>query len=1686
MKTIINTLRFTLVLGFVALSLTAWSQRANIEKMSISTQMFLDQIENKADFKPQADLSKLATPHHIIDGRHDDATLPFCKPDTIDGKVYMSAFVRISNESVTTQLEAMGVEIQSRFEGGLMTALIPIERIEDVAALAGVSRINAATPMRLMTNEARKASNVDDVLTLSNDATAAGLTKKFDGTGVILGIIDTGIDFNHIAFKDKNGNSRIKRAYVYNGSSAQEYSSITSGSLTDDRAEDHGTHTSSIAGGSSVIVNGSNVTVTDDHANATYGGMAPGSDLYLAGIYNLSNIYLSNAVSNMCNYADQQGKPLVVSNSWGSQIGPHDGTGDVADVYNSLFGDNHPNRVALFAASNDAGSGNTNGEGYHISGTASSANPLGSILRCHYYSDTDDGYYYQGIIANGWSQSGTTTIKCKIYVLNRSTGAVLTSVEVTPTTSGATVSGLGTYYSGTLYAYKDYVSANGKTQIMLYTSGLESRSYNSSYVSNYTLAVEFYPQTGSATIDVWGGNRGYFSNFVTTQGHNWRAGSDDMSVSDEATIPSVISIGAYVTKNQTTSYNGTVTNFPRYTIGDIAYFSSYAIADQSPTGLQYPWITAPGARLVAGVNHNHTTSVDNYSYYGNSYNSNLVVNSSTNPYAAMEGTSMATPAAAGIVALWMQASLEANAQHKNLTVNDVKEIMRETAITDSYTTTGANASHFGYGKINALAGIQYILGLNGGTITVDPTELTFGGSDFWTGSSESKTVVVTNATDEALLLTIAGLNASLSGTPFSVTAITSNGNVAANGGTVTITITYAPTVASASDQATLVIADGVTVALTGSCIQAPEPYDASVYPVEGTLAYGTVTTGNTVTKTITITNEGSQSFTPVVNVSAPFEANYDNSPLAPGESRTITVTFTPTQEGDYSEQLTITASESSDISFNFTLTGTGEAPYIAATVSPQALDFTDRVVGNTYTATVTIANTGTMVFTPVINTDNLPGVYTVSGGGQVAIGGSINLTVTYSPTTAGVHNGSFTVTIGGQTYTVVITGSAAEVSEATVADGTETNYYLPIYGNQYANKQINQMIYPASMLTEIQGKKIKSMKFYSTGLNFSGGQFNVSIGTTTQTTFVQTRYTRLTGLTTVKTGQVAVSGGTELVINFDQPFEYTGNNLVIEFEVTSAGSNSTTSFYGINPNGYTSFNSYGTTLNNYNRYGTGNRRQFLPKVTFEWENEVIPVTAGTVSPSEITFTDTRVGKSDTQTVTITNTGNQPFTPVIDTTNLPGEFTVTGTGEVLPDGTLDLTVTYSPTDEGPHSGSFTVTIGDQTYTITVTGNGLVVNSTLYSAVVDVPVYKTDIEILSPYTMAELEADTSHDLPANVTNSDVNIKVTSNSSAITRYDVYHNVGVKESQENWATGDLNRAVSYASADYDSYVYLPHAKDEDLTSWVQQPSVPMSQNEMWIHLNDYVTVQGNATWYVPVVVANGVQSTGNTYGAPIRSSQVSTMTATVNYDQSDIMTDAATGLQYYYMAAEVAMHCVVPPVDDDADYHYELVLARAWRQWTPYVVGQGALPATETYMGQKEIDGAQTDVIIGCKDFQRDESGRWSYDEPTFCALAGTTPMFVSRFYYQRVPNDASAGAPRRAGGGGGGGGGGAGAPGDGPNPPGNATGLGNFTVDKQIVSVTYVNPLGMTSTSPFDGMNIIVTRYDDGSVQTTKVLK
>ncbi len=457
--------KICLLFACMAFSAVVFAQSDDVsKKLSVTTQLFLDELKGEISFERNTqNEKKLGLKPVDLDLRwnrkHRDRMI--ATPDTIDGEIFISAFIRLEDDSQLSELEALGVQVQCSFDNGLITANIPVDKINEVAGISNVQRVNVASLMTPATYKAREATHVDDLLTLSNDAISSGLTNKYDGTGVVLGVIDTGIDFQHIAFKDKNGNSRIKRAYVYNGTSAKEYSNFTASSPTsDDRTADHGTHTSSTAGGSSVIVNGNTVTVTDDHANATYGGMAPGADLYLAGINGLKSTYLANAFQKICNYADEVGKPVVLSNSWGSQYGPHDGTDDFGAVVSSYFGPSHPNHVCLFAASNDAGKSKDNeGGGYHLSGTASKSNPLGAILRSATYSNTDAGYYYTDIIANAWARStSVSTIACTIYVLNSKTGKVLTSVTVTPTSYGTSVSGLSNYYEGSLKVYKDYIS----------------------------------------------------------------------------------------------------------------------------------------------------------------------------------------------------------------------------------------------------------------------------------------------------------------------------------------------------------------------------------------------------------------------------------------------------------------------------------------------------------------------------------------------------------------------------------------------------------------------------------------------------------------------------------------------------------------------------------------------------------------------------------------------------------------------------------------------------------------------------------------------------------------------------------------------------------------------------------------------------------------------------------------------------------------------------------------------------------------------------------------------------------------------------------------------------------------------------------------------------------------------------
>ena len=190
----------------------------------------------------------------------------------------------------------------------------------------------------------------------------------------------------------------------------------------------------------------------------------------------------------------------------------------------------------------------------------------------------------------------------------------------------------------------------------------------------------------------------------------------------------------------------------------------------------------------------------------------------------------------------------------------------------------------------------------------------------------------------------------------------------------------------------------------------------------------------------------------------------------------------------------------------------------------------------------------------------------------------------------------------------------------TVCDGTTTNWYLPIYGQGYY-AQTSQMIYPASLLQDMVGKQITGIKFYHSRAFSVTNTFAVSVGTTTQSEYETA--TAITGLTSVASNATLTSGETELSITFDTPFQYSGNNLVIEINVPTNGSYGSSVFYGQNQSTNTGFYTY-----TYGSYV----QQFLPKVTFTYESGSATPTIE-IAPEALTINDAAAG---TFTVTGTN------------------------------------------------------------------------------------------------------------------------------------------------------------------------------------------------------------------------------------------------------------------------------------------------------------------------------------------------------------------------------------------------------------------------------------------------------------------
>lgn len=263
----------------------------------------------------------------------------------------------------------------------------------------------------------------------------------------------------------------------------------------------------------------------------------------------------------------------------------------------------------------------------------------------------------------------------------------------------------------------------------------------------------------------------------------------------------------------------------------------------------------------------------------------------------------------------------------------------------------------------------------------------------------------------------------------------------------------------------------------------------------------------------------------------------------------------------------------------------------------------------------------------------------------------------------------------------------------TVADGSNTSSTVP-FNMMYWDEAntTTQVIYPESMIEDMYGGQISSMKFYTSGTFTNvAGTAKISVGTTDQNHFETA--TQITGLTVVNSAWTCPeSNVAEVEVVFDEPFTYNGGNLVFECVLTeSTGAWKSNNFFGANQDAKVSF-SRTTTYS------------FMPKTTFTYTLELQDYAAALL-PSELNFGKVSLGGEKQMTVTLKNKGALAFTPTISGLQAPYSTTYEA-AELASKETVEIPVKFAPTALGEYTGTMTIDCGEAgTFEVALSGNSV---------------------------------------------------------------------------------------------------------------------------------------------------------------------------------------------------------------------------------------------------------------------------------------------------------------------------------------------------------------------------------------------
>jgi minor extracellular serine protease Vpr len=550
-----------------------------------------------------------------------------------------------------TTFSTPGIIVKSAI-GDIIVASVPLARLEELARESHIQSLHAPKVWAPTLDKSVNETIADTVRT----------HYSVKGKDIIIGVIDTGIDWQHPDFRMASDATKTRIKFLWDlsdntgppptgfgSSGGTEYDETQinaalagSGAVNAQDPVGHGTHVAGIAGG--------------------LNGMAPDADLIIVkATRSGSQSFTSTDVVTALDYVDKKaaalGKPYVVNLSLGGQQGPHDGRSSEAIAIDGLVGAGKTGKVAVVAAGND---GNNR---IHTSGIL----PLITAES----------------VARSLDSLGIAQIVSIEIFINATIPAAVSFSVAGPDTVFES-SGFGS-------ALNELDQSDGKVQI--FTSLFDGTDIQT------TISITT-KKPGPWTISLKGGRgegTGEFDMWIFSNNAEWKDGEGDFSklVGSPGSSIHAITVGAYASKASWTDASGNPHAIAA-TVGDRSSFSS-----PGPTrdGRRKPEISAPGQLIASSLSRDATSGGVSIFNSGNILPGTLT--------AIAQGTSQATPHVTGAVALLME---QAKRDSVVLDAKIVRDALQISARSDASTGTVPN-DQWGFGKMNVDSLFRHLLGL---------------------------------------------------------------------------------------------------------------------------------------------------------------------------------------------------------------------------------------------------------------------------------------------------------------------------------------------------------------------------------------------------------------------------------------------------------------------------------------------------------------------------------------------------------------------------------------------------------------------------------------------------------------------------------------------------------------------------------------------------------------------------------------------------------------------------------------------------------------------------------------------------------------------------------------------------------------------------------------------------------------